>query len=585
MEASEKQCEEVENVLQWFANHNPASEGFRRDYIFQTIFRYQGNYTVQLLAEEQYVSRYVISGDLRYLNEFLEMFHVKLVAKKNSGIVIEGHEFEIRQALILYNNQKWWKETYLEPPQELDTRMSSRAWTFISNFYPECAEDIWDIQNALLTMEKETGTVFTDIAFGRLMEYLLITRERMKLGKYILSYIREDRLRIDKKYLKAAEIFLSLYIDEEAPCWKYERTYLAARLYVANTIHCQGRRSGYRDSIKRYLEEVKNAVGRYYAATDNELVDNVEDLIATMRYRENYRIYDWTNLSKDVKEHLAGVYAVCMMQIYILENATGLKFQEDDIARIALLVRNHMKKNRREAVFVTASNEEVSYFNLAKLKEEFPYIHFREVINYRDFRLKNYERALVISTVPLKESASNLICITKHVSDSDIETIRKGLIQNRTRSQEILERVFCENLIYDMTAKSKEDVLKKVAVKMKDQGYVEEGFEGKVLARENILATSVGNGAAIPHVYKEHVLESKVAVIRLKNSVEWSDEERVDIIFLFAIGDESADDIKKIFNHMYHILREDNLIDRIRNADNKEEILQLILCCEHGARH
>ena len=585
VEATEEQRTEIKNTLLWFSNRNPVSEGFRRDYIFQTVFRYQGNYTVQLLAEELYVSRNVISRDLQYLNSFLEPFHVRIVARKNSGIVIEGHEFEIRQALIMYNNQKWWNEAYLEPPEELDVRLSNRAWTFLSNFYPECAEDLWDIQDALLAMEKQTETVFTDVAFGRLMEYLMITRERLKLGKCILSYVEEERLTVSGKYLKAAEIFLSLYLKEEDECWKYERGYLAARLFVAGTMHGNLRKSGYRDEIEQYLEEVRNAVGRYYDPGDKELIDNIEDMITMMRYRKNYRIYDWTDLSKGVKERLAGLYAICMMQIYILEQPTGLKFQEDDIARIVLLIHNFMKKKRKEAVYVTAANEEVSYYNLAKLKEELPYLHFKEVIDYRDFRLENYERALVVSTVALKEEASNLVCITKHVSDADIELIQKRLVKNGIYRREILEQVFREELIYDIVAKSKDDALKKVSNKLIEQGCVEEGFLDKILAREKVLATSIGSGVAIPHVYKENVLKSSVAIARLKNNVRWAEEEWVDVIFLFAIGEENAEDIKKIFSHMYYVLKEEGLIGQIRDADSTDEILQLVLNCEYGAHH
>lgn len=577
IEATDEQREEIDNILLRFANHNPISEGFRRDYIFQTVFRYQGGYTLQLLAEELYVSRNAISKDLQYLNKFLEMFHIKIAAKKNKGIIVEGHEFEIRQALILYNNQKWWKETYLETPKELDVRISSRAWTFLSNFYPESIEEIWEIQNALLEMEKQTELAFTDISFGRLMEYLAITRERMKQGKYILSYAQEERLTIGKRYLKAAEIFLSLYMSEEDAGWKYERTYLAARLCEASTIECRRRSSGYREAVEQYLGEVKNVVRRYYSGDDKELVENVEDLITAMRYRENYHIYDWTDLGKYIKERLAGLYAICMMQIYILEEETGLTFQEDDIARITLLLQNHMDKKRKEAILVTASNQEESYYNLAKLVEEFPYIHFREVVDYRKFRLEDYERALVVSTVVLKEEAPNLICVTKHVSSADIEAIRQKLTNNGIFKQEILEEVFCESLIYDMTAKNKEDVLRKGTEKLIEHEYVEEGFLEEVLAREAVLTTSIGNEVAIPHVYRKHVLKSGVAVIRLKNSVKWSDEERAGLIFLFAIGEEDARDIKKIFNHMYHILMEAEQIEKIRKAESKKEILQLVL--------
>lgn len=577
IEATEEQRAEIDNMLLQFANHNPMSEGFRRDYIFQTVFRYQGGYTLQLLADELYVSRNAVSKDLQFLNKFLEMFHIKIAAKKNKGIVVEGHEFEIRQALILYNNQKWWNETYLEPPKELDVRMSSRAWTFLSNFYPESMEEIWEIQNALHEMERQIELLFTDISFGRLMEYLTITRERFKQEKYILSYIEEKRLTIGKRYLKAAEVFLSLYIGEEDECWKYERTYLAARLCEASTIKCRKRSSGYSEAVEKYLKEVKNVVRRYYSGDDRELIENVEDLITAMRYRENYRIYDWTDLSKDIKEHLAGLYAICMMQIYILEEETGLKFREDDIARITLLIQNHMNKRRKEAILVTASNEEENYYNLKKLKEKFPYIHFREIIDYRDFRIEDYERALVVSTVVLKEEAPNLVCITKHVSSKDMGVIKQKLADTGIYHQEILEKVFCENMIFDITAKSKEDVLEQAVEKLMEFEYVEEGFLDAVLQREEILSTSIGNGVAIPHVYKEFVLKSGVAVIRLKNGVNWSEEERADLIFLFAIGDEDSRDVKKIFSHMYHILKEDYLIHKVRNANSKEEILELVL--------
>ena len=85
---------------------------------------------------------------------------------------------------------------------------------------------------------------------------------------------------------------------------------------------------------------------------------------------------------------------------------------------------------------------------------------------------------------------------------------------------------------------------------------------------------------AIPHVYRKHVARSSVAVARLKNSVDWCEEERVDLIFLFAIGDESAGDIKELFGHMYNILKDESRIRKIKKAVDKAEIVQLILKCE-----
>ena len=567
-------------MLLHIANHSPVSEGFRRDYILQTVFNYQGNYTVQLLAEELYVSRNVISKDLKWLNEFLEKFHVKIGTKKNRGIVVIGHEFEIRQALILHNNQKWWKEDYLYPPEWIDVRLSKRAWTYLSSFYPLCAEEIEEIQKWLHAMEDQLGMVFTDISFGRLMEYLIITRERIRQKKYILSYIREEHLQIEESYLLAAELFLSGYISTEDECWQYERCYLAARLCEATVIRGRKSTGVYHDRIRTYLEEVKNAVGGYDGINNSELIDNVEELITTIQYREDYRIYDWTDLAKDIKKRFAGLYAVCMMRIDILEDHTGINFLEDDIARMVLLIHNHIKKRRKEVVFVTAANLEESYYHLEKLKEEFPYLRFEKVINYQEFRPEEYAENVVISTVVLRGDLPNVICITKHVDDLDIWTIRERLGTRRIYTPKILERVFTQEQIYDITVKNKTDALRQIVDRMTEQGCVERGFLNEVMARENILSTCVGNKVAIPHVYRKHVLKSSVAVARLKNSVDWFEKERVDLIFLFAIGEENREDIKELFGHMYNILKEDEKIEKIKKAVDKMEIIRLILKCE-----
>lgn len=567
-------------MLLQFANHSPVSEGFRRDYIFQTVFNYRGNYTVQLLAEELYVSRNVISKDLRWLNEFLEKFHVKIGTKKNKGIIVKGHEFEIRQALILYNNQKWWEGRYRDLPEGIDVRLSKRAWTYLSGFYTNCTEEIREIQEALHGMEKQLGMVFTDISFGRLMEYLLITRERIRQKKYILSYIRETHLPMEKSYLWAAELFLSRYLNEEDVCWEYERCYLAARLCEAAVICGRKQVNAYYDKIREYLEEVKNDVGGYYNANSTELISNVEELIAIIQYRENYRIYDWTDLAKDIKKRFAGLYAVCMMRIDILEESVGLKFLEDDIARMVLLIHNHMRKRRKEAIFVTAANPEESYYYLEKLEKEFPYLHFRKVVNYQDFRPSDCGDILVVSTVAIREDLPNVICITKHVDEADIWKIRERLRTRKIYDRKILERVFTEKQIYDITVKNKMDALKQIVDRMTEAGCVENGFLEEVLARERILSTCIGNKVAIPHVYRKHVARSSVAVARLKNSVDWFEEERVDLIFLFAIGDESAGDIKELFGHMYNILKDDGRIRKIKKAVDKAEIVQLILKCE-----
>ena len=92
-----------------------------------SLLNYEKNYSVRLFVDELYVSRSVILNDLDNLNELLERFHIKFLVKKNKGIVIDGNEFEIRQAITFFQNKRLFKTDYLKAPREIDPRLSDRA--------------------------------------------------------------------------------------------------------------------------------------------------------------------------------------------------------------------------------------------------------------------------------------------------------------------------------------------------------------------------------------------------------------------------------------------------------------------------
>ena len=105
-------CLDIDNsqralTLQEIDNANsPDSFSFRKNYILDTLFQYNSVYTIQLFADELYVSRSIIRKDLQYITNILERHDLTLMKKRNYGIVIEGNEFNIRQAMIEHNIKK-----------------------------------------------------------------------------------------------------------------------------------------------------------------------------------------------------------------------------------------------------------------------------------------------------------------------------------------------------------------------------------------------------------------------------------------------------------------------------------------------
>lgn len=567
-----------ENIirLRGFMANDPGTAECRKNYILDTLLNYEKNYSVRLFVDELYVSRSVILNDLDNLNELLERFHIKFLVKKNKGIVIDGNEFEIRQAITFFQNKRLFKTDYLKAPREIDPRLSDRAWTFITEYYAQDVSNIVAIQQCIEKAEKYLDTDFMDIAYGRLLEYILITQKRIKRGKYIKEDLPGERLDIEEKYLEAADFFKPVFSNPRKEDWKYERMFLAARLYVALTVD-GNKKVDTRDRkvARRFLNEIRNSLDAAFEL-DSDLIDRLADLINTVRYRTNYKIYDWLDISHEVRRKYTSLYALCMLNISLLEGETGLEFQKDDIAILVLNLASHMQSHKKKAVFVTASTVEQSNYNLNKLREKFPYLDFCECVYYKDFHIEDYSNMLIISSVNIKGDRRNLIRITKHVSLKDIETIQNRLVQIN-KDDDIISRIYQEQLIIDLVAIDKEDALLKIAEHMEKCGYTEEGFYEELIKREDNYPTVIGKGLAIPHAYLKKVKKSGVAVVRLKNKAKWSENDWADIIFCFAISDESAKDIREIFRHMYQILKNEDLINKIRTAEDRSEILSLLL--------
>lgn len=102
-----------------------------------------------------------------------------------------------------------------------------------------------------------------------------------------------------------------------------------------------------------------------------------------------------------------------------------------------------------------------------------------------------------------------------------------------------------ENIILDMEADTKEDLLHQMADLLHRNGKVKDPvlFLQDVWERENLGFTGAGNQIAIPHGISEQVINMTVAIVRTKKTIKWdtwqeavpSAAKQVRLIVLFAV--------------------------------------------------
>jgi PTS system mannitol-specific IIA component len=108
-----------------------------------------------------------------------------------------------------------------------------------------------------------------------------------------------------------------------------------------------------------------------------------------------------------------------------------------------------------------------------------------------------------------------------------------------------------------------------------DHGHVEEGYAAKMLEREALATTYIGNRIAIPHGTKDAlglVKSAGVSIIQVPEGVDFGEGNRAYLVIgLAANGDDHMD----ILTSIAVICSEDENVDRLVNAASEQEIMDI----------
>lgn len=121
-----------------------------------------------------------------------------------------------------------------------------------------------------------------------------------------------------------------------------------------------------------------------------------------------------------------------------------------------------------------------------------------------------------------------------------------------------------DRILLQARAADKADAIRMAGDLLVKSGCVLSPYVDGMLAREQSMSTSLGNGVAIPHgVYenRDHILKTGISVLQLVEGVDWGDGEEVSLVIgIAACGDEHVDVLA-------------NLANAVEDEDNLHELL------------
>ncbi|MFV0551971.1 MAG: PTS sugar transporter subunit IIA [Anaerorhabdus sp.] len=128
---------------------------------------------------------------------------------------------------------------------------------------------------------------------------------------------------------------------------------------------------------------------------------------------------------------------------------------------------------------------------------------------------------------------------------------------------------------------NREQALEVMIQKANELGYLQdkEIYKAEVIAREEMMPTSVGFKVAIPHGRSKSVSNPFVVFLRNKKEFIWDDrnENEVDLIFMIGVPEANENNLHlRFLAEISKKLMNDDFRENLRKANNKEEVYEML---------
>lgn len=133
-----------------------------------------------------------------------------------------------------------------------------------------------------------------------------------------------------------------------------------------------------------------------------------------------------------------------------------------------------------------------------------------------------------------------------------------------------------DNIILNAQAKDKFDAIRITGNILKENGYVTDEYIKRMIVREEIVSTYLGNGLAIPHGTDGsdcEIIKTGISLVQFPDGVDFGDGNTAYITI--SIAGKEAEHMD-LLNKIALICIEEDNVQTLRNATSIEQVLQVL---------
>lgn len=573
--------------------------------------------TLSNIAEMLYVSRATIINDLDGVKSFLETGNLHVISHSNKGLRLEGSEGDRRLFLLRIMSVG---ANEVQEDSAIRSFMKGLGMEFD---LPE--EDRRRLQRIINEQEHAYGRFLTDASFDYLMQYLMLSIQRIRQGSRITEKVDGNK----SKYKMARDImkYISQYwnLEEDPGEADFLCGVLDSMSYTQRKRRDQ-RIIGLQLVTRKFIENVSRDLNvnlnRDFNFYEN-LVDHLESI-----FMKSFNVTQRDDFLKKYVEQNPKVLEVVRSHLDMLRKFIGREISEIEIDYIVIHICAAIERRRKKEVdfqvlIVCGGGVGTSQLLLSKMENRFDF-HVVDVVSAHLLREAQYENVdMVISTIPLKHFEKDYILVSPVFTDEDylrvnrkIEELQKNQripkrresseVQRRKAAEELIgilkpvireeavmteasrkikeffgvqdpeeepllyELLPAENIQLDVVCRDWKEAIERSARPLLEKGYIEERYIDAMVdnVRENGNYIIISPGFALPHEgFDTGCRKVGMNLIRLVDPVimEDIDGERNEVKIFCCM---STEDHKKHMKAFFH------LVNMLTNRQFKEELWQ-----------
>ncbi|RFA32032.1 hypothetical protein CAI16_19190 [Virgibacillus dokdonensis] len=525
------------------------------------------------IAYELYISKSTLHKDLTEVKRIFNLFNLELVSKPYYGVKVKGNEMNVRFCLA----------EYLFNRKEIVLDMQSQ----MQDVLPK--DEINRIYTIILEEVKDNNIELSDIALNNLSIHFAIACKRIRNKNYVLLPPEDlEAIYTQFEYKVAKHIVERVEESLQVTFPKTEIAYIAIHLLgtkkMANISVNRHEFEGFvesalRDAIKEFIMLVDERLD-LNLTEDNELFIalglHLQPTLNRLRHGMNMR----NPMINEIKRKYPFAFDAAILSREVFREKLGVDIDEEEVGYIALhisvaIFRQKKKQSIKSCLIVCATG--MGSAMLLKYRLESKYsnqLYVVDTINYYRLNESSMEHIdFIITTIPIeKEFPVPTILVNTILGTDDLLKVESYLQNSYENKVDYLR----EELIFlHKDLLTKEEVIKYLAKKMEENGYVNHLFVNSVLEREKLSPTSFGNLVAIPHSLEPYTKETFLAICTLKKPIDW-EGSRVQIICLLSIGENKTSELKTMYNHLIGIIENKTKVKQLLSCEEKDEFINTL---------